>query len=367
MKNGLRSFVVVLLLATVCARLFGQSSSQASPAAGGAVRKVGSILKISGSDLSLATDQGPTVMVKVQPDARLYRMAPGAKDLKGATTIQVTDLQVGDRALVAGEAEADGVTLDASSVVVMKAQDIAQRKQQELADWQRRGVGGLVQQVDAQTGSITLLVGGKTVVVSTTPQTNYKRYAPDSVKWEDASASKLGDIHPGDELRAKGSKNEDGTQLAGEEIVSGSFRNIAGLVTGIDAAQGTLTVQDLATKKPVTVKITADSQMKKLPAPVAQGIAMRLKGGAAAATPAAGARPRAGGDLNQMLGRLPAISLGELTKGDAVMMVSTMGSAVQPPVAITLLGGVEPILTAAPNQSFLTPWSLGSAPGGGEE
>ena len=163
------------------------------------------------------------------------------------------------------------------------------------------------------------------------------------MKWEDASAAKVGDIHPGDQLRAKGDKNEDGTQLAAQEIVSGSFRNIAGLVTGVDAAQGTLTVQDLATKKPVTVKITADSQMKKLPVQVAQGIAMRLKGGAAAAQ-AAGARPRAGGDLNQMLGRLPTISLGELTKGEAIMMVSTMGSAAQPPVAITLLGGVEPTL-----------------------
>jgi hypothetical protein len=344
--------------------LIGQSSSQASPAAGGAVRKVGSILKVSGSELSLATNQGATVMVKVQPEARLYRMAPGAKDLKGATAIQLTELQVGDRALVAGEVDADGVTLDASSVVVMKAQDIAQRKQQELADWQRRGMGGLVQQVDAQASTITLLVGGKMVVVSTTPQTNYKRYAPDSVKWEDASISKLGDIHPGDQLRAKGKKNEDGTQLVAEEIVSGSFRNIAGLVTGIDAAQGTLTVLDLATKKPVTVKITSDSQMKKLPAQLAQSIAMRLKGGMAAA-PASAAGGRAG-DLNQMLGRLPAISLGELTKGEAVMMVSTMGSATQPPVAITLLGGVEPILTKAPNQSFLTPWSLGSAPGGEE-
>ena len=166
MKNGLRSFVLVLLLATAgVVPLIGQNGSPASPAAGGAVRKVGSILKVSGSELSLATDQGPTVTVKLAPEARLYRMAPGAKDLKGATPIQLGELQVGDRALVAGETEADGTTLDASSVVVMKAQDIAQRKQRELADWQRRGVGGLVQQVDAQTGIITLLVGGKTVVV----------------------------------------------------------------------------------------------------------------------------------------------------------------------------------------------------------
>jgi hypothetical protein len=88
---------------------------------------------------------------------------------------------------------------------------------------------------------------------------------------------------------------------------------------------------------------------------------------AASAPPDAGAdaaRPH-GGDLNQLLARLPAASLSDLQKGEAVMIVSTEGSPAQPPIAITLLGGVEPILTAAPAaESFLTPWSLASAPAG---
>ena len=317
--------------------------------------------------------------VKVQPGARIVRLAPGQTDLKGAAAIQLTDLQVGDRVLVRGKTAADGVSLDATAVIVMKQQDIAQMNQQELLDWQRRSVGGLVKQVDAQAGSITLTVSNKTVVVSTTAKTTFKRYAPDSVRWEDAGAAKLDDIHPGDQLRAKGNKNEEGTQLAAEQIVAGTFRNIAGLITAVDSAEGTLTVQDLATKKPVSVKITADSQMKTLPATLAQGLAMRLKGGTvqgaagasvAAGTAADGARPR-NGDLNQMLARLPAIALGDLRKGEAVMIVSTQGSAAQPPVAITLLGGVEAILTAAPSgqgaESLLTPWSLASAPGGDQQ
>ena len=172
-----------------------------------------------------------------------------------------------------------------------KQQDIAQKNQQELLDWQRRSVGGLVKQVDAQTGDITLSISNKTVVVSTTPKTTVKRYAPDSVKWEDATAAKLDEIHPGDQLRAKGNKNEDGTQFAAEEIVAGTFRNIAGLVTVVDPAHGTLTVHDLATKSPVTVAITPDSQLKKLPPELAQGLAMRLKGGAQRAAP--GAAPAA--------------------------------------------------------------------------
>ncbi len=350
------------------------------PAASAVVKQLGSIRQVTGSTLSLATDQGAQVTVKVQPGARLFRLAPGQTDLKSATAIQLGDLQPGDRVLVRGTTDSDGVSLDATAVIVMKQQDIAQRQQQEMQDWQRRGVGGLVKEVNPQAGTVTLAVnsagGSKTVLVTTTPKTLCKRYAPDSVKWEDATTASLADIHVGDQLRARGDKNADGTQLAAEEIVAGTFRNIAGLVTAVDPAQGTLTVNDLLTKKPVTVSITADSQMKELPEQLAQGLAMRLKGGPAhgaandAAPQSAGERPR-GADLNRMLARLPSVTLGDLHKGEAVMIVSTTGSSVQLPSAVTLLGGVEPILAAAPTgrgtESLLTPWSLSGIPGGDQQ
>jgi len=381
-KHRLRTFIGVLALAVGCAGLWAQAGA---PVEAGAVKQLGSIRMVTGSVLSLATDQGPQVTVKVQPGARILRLAPGQIDLKAASVLQLGDLQVGDRVLVRGKMDDDGVSVDATAVIVMKQQDIAQRKQQEMLDWQRRGVGGLVNAVDAQAGTISISVSGaggsKTVVLTTNPKTIYKRYAPDSVKWEDATTARLNDIHVGDQLRARGDKNQDGTQLAAEEIVAGTFRNIAGLVTAVDGAQGTLTVEDLATKKPVTVRITADSQMKELPAQLAQGLAMRLKSGAtagatanaapeSAAAPAAGERAR-GGDLNRMLSRLPAVSLADLHKGEAVMIVSTTGSAGQLPAAVTLLGGVEPILSASPTgrgtESLLTPWSLAGAPGGDQQ
>jgi hypothetical protein len=392
MNHVFRTFVLPLLLAAASCPLHAQAASPASPpatspapaAAAGAVKQLGSIRKLGASSLTLATDQGTEVAVNVLPGARIVRFAA---DLKSAAPIPFAGLQVGDRVLVRGSLAADGVSIEAAVVSVLKQQDIAQRQQQELLDWQRRGVGGLVQQVDPQAASITLSVSAagssRTVVVATTAKTSFKRYAPESVKWDDASAATLGDIHPGDQLRAMGTRSDDGSQLAAEAIVAGTFRNISGLVTAVDAAAGTMTVADLASKKPVTVKITADSQMKNLPPQLAQGLAMRLKGAASSASPSATppatsntaapadpARPRAG-DLNQMLARLPAITLADLHKGDAVMIVGTEGSVLQPPVAITLLGGVEPILTAAPagkgTESFLTPWSLASAPGGDQQ
>ena len=66
-------------------------------------------------------------------------------------------------------------------------------------------------------------------------------------------------IHPGDQLRARGEKNPDGTEITAEEVVSGSFRSIAGTISSIDAPSSILVVKDLATKKPVTIHITVDS------------------------------------------------------------------------------------------------------------
>jgi len=72
-----------------------------------------------------------------------------------------------------------------------------------------------------------------------------------------------------------------------------------------------------------------------------------------------------------MLARMPALSISELNKGDAVMLVATQGSATSQPMAITLLSGVEPILSAAPAgtsaATILSPWNLGEPGGAGGE
>jgi hypothetical protein len=215
--------------------------------------------------------------------------------------------------------------------------------------------------------------------------------------FDDAKPAPIDQIKVGDQLRARGTRSTDGTELTADEIVSGSFRNIAGTIESVDAAAGTLTVMDLIAKKPVTVKVSSDTQIRKLPPMVAQRIAARLRG-ASAETPAAangsansasapaggaaasqsggrvngqsggaGAGARAGGaggDLQQALSRMPAATLADLQKGDAVMIVTTEGTADSNATAITLLAGVEPILEASPKggaSSILTPWTMSEA------
>jgi hypothetical protein len=380
----------------------GQQTQQ--PAPNPATRPVGTIKTITGKTIVLTTDAGPEVTVQVQDDARLVRVEPGEKDLKNAVPVQLQDLQAGDRILVRGKMADDGKTVLAASVIAIKSADIATKQAHERDEWQRRGTGGLVKSLDAAAGAITISTNSlgvaKDVTVQVSKQTVLRRYAPNSVKFDDAKPAPIDQIKVGDQLRARGSRNADGTQLTADEIVSGTFRNIAGTVNSIDASAGTITVMDLVAKKPVTVKVTADTQLRKLSPAIAQGIALRLKGGAADApagtapgsAPAkptdaaaggqagsqggqaggAGGAGRAGGaagaarggDLGQMLSRMPAATLADLQKGDAVMIVTTEGTQESSATAITLLAGVEPLLQASGASSILTPWTMSGAPGG---
>ncbi|MFZ0304271.1 MAG: hypothetical protein WAL75_16385, partial [Terracidiphilus sp.] len=65
------------------------------------------------------------------------------------------------------------------------------------------------------------------------------------------------------------------------------------------------------------------------------------------------------GDLSQALSRAPTIKLGDLEKGEAVMLVSTQGES--DVTAITVLAGVEPLLEAPASQDLLSNWSMGSS------
>jgi hypothetical protein len=387
---------------------FAEASIVQTPAA--ANRFLGTITSVASGMLTVKTDAGIERKVTVPDGIKLQRIAPGAKDLSNAATIQFTDLAVGDRVLVriAPDPATDPVT--AISIVAIPQADLAQKQQKEREEWQRNGVGGLVKSVDAGTGVVVITSGAgptqKTITLHTTPATVLRRYAPDSVSFDQAKAAPMETIQVGDQLRARGTKSADGLELAADEVVSGSFRNISGTISAIDKTAMTLTLKDLATKQTVTVHVGADAQMRKLPDTMAKMLASITNPGAGAnggatgtgasgssasspanppspagqpaatgaANPASGGQGagqgrgqgsrRGGGDLQQMLSRAPAIQLADLQKGDAVMLVSTQGTSEV--TAITLLAGVEPLLQApASTQSMLlSNWNMSS--GGAE-
>jgi hypothetical protein len=142
-------------------------------------------------------------------------------------------------------------------------------------------------------------------------------------------------------------------------------------VVSVDPASSSLVVKDLATKKPVTVKVGSETDMRRLDDHTAQFLATRLKsdsgggGGQHGAegqngAPAAGGGQRGG--LEQVLDRAKTITVQDLQKGEAVMLVSTQGTS--DVTAVKLMAGVEFLLEAPASQDLLSNWSMGSSGGG---
>jgi len=404
-NNAVPAHLLVMFFAMALA-IAGPVAAQEKPASGGAdtqvIKTLGTIKSVQAGSITVAAESGGEVTATLATSTKILRVPPGEKDLKNASALQPQDLQPGDRVLVRGRVSANPHTIGALAVIVMKQSDVSAKQQRERDDWQKRGVGGLVTKVEPAAGTITISSGGLTanrsIAVQVRKDTVLRRYAPGSVKFDDAKAAPLDQIKAGDQLRARGTRNPDGSELTAEEVVSGSFRNVAGTITAIDPTNNTMTVQDLIAKGPVVVKVSADSQMKKLPAEMAQRIAARLKGGAGAngdqaanmqsgdqnqlAPPGGGRQSGAqqrgangvpGGnsppDVQRLLTRLPNSTLADLQKGEAVMLVSTQAGDSGSVTAITLLAGVEPLLSAAQSRStysLLSPWSLNTSGGEGE-
>jgi hypothetical protein len=387
MKVWVGLVAVVLYCAVCCA--------QAPPALKSVVGEVTTI-DGAGKQIKLKGDDGTSYTIILGDNTSFLRVAPGEKDLKKATKIAFADVMVGDRALAL---EKDS-TVPARAVVIMTKSDLAQKHEQDREAWQKRGITGVVSALNAENKEVTITTRGrdsKTVTIDASAAT-FRRYAPDSVRFADAKPSSFTDLQPGDTVRALGDKNEDGTHLKAEELVSGSFETIAGTVDSVDAATGEVHITNLQTKKPLVVRTNQNSLLRRLDPQMAAVLARRLRpdasSGAGTAGPGGGNRPPAGenpaapggpgeaggpgqarggfggagrgpggagGDLQQILERMPQLSLSDLKKGDAVIVSSSKDAGDSAITAFAFVAGVEPFLAAAPRsagQVNLGSWNL---------
>ncbi len=392
MKKG-----ILCLTAVWAGVALAQGPGPAQSSASQPIRPVGAVTQLQPGSLTLHTDAGPDLLVQLPDEVSVLRVPPGAKDLKAATSISVSDIIPGDRILVRGRISDDQKSVLAASVIVMSQTDLEKAHEAERAEWRQRGIGGLVRAVDPEARQLTVAVPNRPptpgnlthpVVITLAANTVLLRYAPDSVKFRDAKPGTFEEIKVGDQVRALGTKSEDGSRFAAEKVVSGTFRDLGATVISVDAANDTVTVKDLGSGQPVVVRTNPDSKLRRLPPFLAQMIAEfnsgGPQGGAMPGRPVAGgpggeprsgaarARPEAGGqgalprngpsDFQQMVDRAPILTLGELKSGEALIVLSTEGVTPSEVTAIVVLAGVEPILAAQPEgseQMVLGPWSMG--------
>jgi hypothetical protein len=349
-----------------------------SPTSTGVIGVIGEVknLDAAGNQLIVRADSGVLYTVNLTDRTKYRRSAPGAKTLENATAITLADVGSGDRVWAYGRVSEQQKTVPAQMLVVMSKADLAKKQDQERAEWRRRGVSGIVASLNPSTQEITVssrtMMGApQSVIIPVTDKVMMRRYPPDTIpKYSEAKPSKFAEIKVGDQLRALGDKTADGTHLTAEEVVFGTFRIAGGTVTAIDAATNQIKINDLQTKKPLTIILKPESVLRRFP----QGAGMFGGGtGGAGAGPGAqgqgqaqaqqrpqGAGPGAGGsqgggragrNMADMLESLPIISINDLKVGDMVLMSSLQGSDPTQLTAISLVTGIEPLLTMmAPRQ-----------------
>src|SRR5215218_10031770 len=241
------------------------------------------------------TDAGAVVVVSVADSTRVVRNPPGEAKLDKSSPYTLADIAAGDRILALGKLSDDGKTLAAPRAVVINTKaDIDKKRESERAEWQARGVVGVVSAVNAEAKEITINTrtpeGPKPVVIAAGgPAVKLRRYAPDSIKFADAKPSTFEEVKAGDQLRAKGEKSADGAKFTAEEVVTGTFRTTLGTVKAVDAAKNEITVEQASDKKPLTVVVRPDSVLKQVPAEM--GMMMGGGAGAPGGAPGGGQAP----------------------------------------------------------------------------
>ena len=341
----------------------------------------GEVTNLTGDKMVLQTKDG-AVDVQLSAATEYKRVPPETPTLKAAVASSLSEVGVGDKVVVTGILADDKKSIPAKAVYVMTKADISKRNETDREAWKTRAISGRVVAVNPALEEFTIATRGaageQNIIITPKLNVNYRRYAPDSVKFDDAKASSFAEIKVGDQVRALGDKSEDGAKFKAERIVAGSFKTIGGTITAIDAAKNEVTIKDIQTGKPVAITVNNNSILKKFPAEMAQMMAMRMMGGGGGTQPPNGGaqggtvtirppQPAAGGsqeqnspnggmragggmrrgELDDMLERFPSITLADLKVGDAIAISSTSGADASRATAIKLVAGVEPFLKSA--------------------
>ncbi len=367
--------LLILILLSTMTVAWGQAAATgtAAPQGGDAGitpnRVIGEVKAIDATakQLIVKTDAGSLVTAALSDATTYMRVAPGETTLTNATKIAFTDLAEGDRIMAMGKVSDDKKSVPVRAVIVMTKADIAKKQDAERAEWRRRGILGVISALNPATKEITIssrsMAGLQSVIIPVSDKVEMRRYAPDSIKFGDAKSSTFAELQVGDQLRALGERAPDGTRFTPEKVVSGAFRTVAGTVTAVDAATGEVKITESEKKQPLTIVVKQDAVLRRFPSEMGGGMMMMGRpagatpsGGQAPAGATEGGRPASGGapgggpgrgggfNVQEMLERLPTVTLADVKPGEMIIVSSTKGADPTRLTAISLLSGAEPFL-----------------------
>jgi outer membrane murein-binding lipoprotein Lpp len=148
MEISTRALAAVVLATTILTGgAAGQPQSTQTPAATQVSGEV-TALDAQSRQISLKPDQGEAVTATVGDSTSFRRIPAGPQDLTKATRIAFSDLGVGDRIVAIGQKSDDQRKVAVRTVIVMRRSDLAQKRQREQEEWQKRGMAGTASAID---------------------------------------------------------------------------------------------------------------------------------------------------------------------------------------------------------------------------
>lgn len=337
----------------VVAPCVGQTSPTQTTNPGSTLDRVlGEVTEINAStrQLTLTTAAGKKQPIKIDDKAIFRRVPPGEKSLDKAVEITLADISVGDRVLARGATDDQAKVFLARALVVMSKAEITKKSEADRAEWVRRSISGMVKEINPQTKEITMVSrttdGEQSVVITTGGNVRFRRYAPDSGKFSNLVQSSFDELKVGDQLRVLGEKSADGARYKAEEILSGRVRTSGGPIVSLDADSGEITIDDVATRKQLKVVINKDSVIRRFTPELVKQL-QAAEGG------------KGGGNIQNMIDHLPAITVAELKPGNAIMVSSMVGVDPTRVNAVMIAAGVEEFLKWREKQSKPRELNLG--------
>ena len=301
---------------------------------------IGSVLKINqdNREISVKTAEGQTVNIKVTEKATFARIKPTDKTLEKATQITIRDIIPNSRILARGEMSKDTNEFAAQMIVVV-AEDNAAPTNSD-----RTNIQGVVSRIDIAKKEITIKgfiasTPREITINASSTNINFRRYAANSIKFNDSLPSGFENIKVGDQLKGTGKLSIEGLSFSPETIISGTFRTIGGSILSIDLSDKVITVSDMQSRQPIKIKIDPEINLKKLTTEKSKElITLSLnknsqKLGGAPVT----------GDLKSFFDTLPATSLEQLKVGSSIIMSAILGDNNTPSTAFQMLTDVEPL------------------------
>ncbi len=365
----MRTFFFAVAIGLITLTLSSVSFAQADDPNIAAKYAIGEIKSVDAGakQLTIKTDAGSMVTVSLSDKTTYKKLAPGEQSLTNATDVTFADLAEGDRVMARGTVAADRKSVPALMVIVMTKGDLAKKQEAERAEWRRRGILGVITALKPEAKEITIsnrtIAGTQSVVIALNDKTEMRRYAPDSIKFGDAKPSDFSELKVGDQLRALGERSEDPLHFNAQKVVTGSFRTVGGVVTAVDPATGEIKINELEKKHPLTIVVKNDSVLRRFPSQMGAMGGFRGQGG-----PGGGGAPGGGGgqqgqaprpqgaggpggpggrpgfNINDMLERLPTVTIADVKVGDTIIVSSTQGVDPTRLTAISLVTGADTLL-----------------------